>query len=144
MIQQIREETFKEDLIMGNPVMSKDQFERAVQFMKETARPLEQAWHAYEFEGGSAGDAPSGLRIDGKPVVELISTARLGIDLGRRAPSSTAVGRAGEPDAGLAVGVNILRRLVVRRLTAILAGEINPRHIHIVAQFIGVCRRAKP
>lgn len=48
---------------MGNPVMSKDQFEWAVQFMKETARPLEQAWYAYEFEGGSAGDVMRELSV---------------------------------------------------------------------------------
>lgn len=48
---------------MGNPVMSKDQFERAVQFMKEAARPLEQAWYAYEFEGGSAGDVMRELSV---------------------------------------------------------------------------------
>lgn len=49
--------------MMGNPIMSKDQYERAVQFIKETARPLEKAWYAYEFEGGSAEDVTRELAV---------------------------------------------------------------------------------
>lgn len=49
--------------MMGNPVMSKEQFERAAQFMRETARPLEKAWYAYEFEGGSAEDVARELGV---------------------------------------------------------------------------------
>lgn len=42
---------------MGNPVMKKEQFEHAVRFLKESARPFEKAMYAIEFEGGPAEDA---------------------------------------------------------------------------------------
>ncbi len=41
---------------MGIPVMTKEQLVRAIQFIKENARPLEKTMYAYEFEGGPAED----------------------------------------------------------------------------------------
>lgn len=46
---------------MVNQVMPKEQFELAVQFLKEQARPLEKALYAFEFEGGAAEDVIKAL-----------------------------------------------------------------------------------
>src|SRR5262249_31678216 len=77
---------------------------------------------------------PAAVRVDRQPRVELVVLRRRVVELDRRRPGRAAVGRAGEPDAGLAGRGGVGARLVGRRGAAGLARQVGPRGVDVAAE----------
>src|SRR5262249_22011789 len=76
----------------------------------------------------------SRLLIYRKALVELVAAAGVGIDVRGLAPGEPRVGRAGKPEPGLAIGVDVICRLVGWRLTPVVTGEIQPSNIYVIVK----------
>ncbi|WP_051251434.1 hypothetical protein [Paenibacillus harenae] len=91
---------------MEKPVMLKERFDRAVQFIKESARPLERALFAYEFEAGSSEEA---LR-----------------ELAAFQNSDGGFGHGLEPDVRLAASSVLATSVALQHLTSLKASCHSP------------------